>query len=206
MYKLTILVGLTVIGLFATSSKQQTFAEIRTEIPKIAEIATSGVTIPDSIVTQKPQAKASAQGLRLQIDAISLNIPLGKTTLGKNQELLVPANPKQAAWYKLGPKFGAAGTALITGHLDSAAGPGVFWNLKKLVTGDLIEVKRDDGQVVTYSVDKLESYRQDQTFPWNLVYSSSGDSQLRIITCDGTYNPSTARYSHNLVVYASLVK
>lgn len=185
--------------------------------PKIEEVAENKEVVepPKPEASQQPEIPKTEQvaakpavipGLSLNIPAININIPLGQTTLGKNGELLVPANPNQAAWYKLGPKIGAAGTALITGHLDANGGrAGVFYNLRNLTAGDIIKVGREDGSVAAFKIDKLEVYRQDSTFPWNEVYRTSGSSAVRIITCHGTYNPETGRYSHNLVVYASLV-
>jgi sortase (surface protein transpeptidase) len=151
------------------------------------------------------QAPQTIEGFSLRIDAIGINIPLGKTGLDAQGHLMVPANGLAAAWYKAGPVPGNSGTALITGHYDYAGGkPGVFYKLDQLKPGNVIQVGREDGSVAVFQVDKLASYRQDDTFPWNLVYSASGPAALRIITCDGTYNPSTGLYSHNLVVYASL--
>ncbi len=183
-------------------------------VDKSAEVIRSASETVVATTPPSPQPVAAPKivtppapkvNLGLKIDAIGLNIPLGKTTLGANKELLVPANPNNAAWYKHGPIPGEAGSALVTGHLDSPAGPGVFFNLSKLKPGNVIEVKRDDGKITTFKVDKLESYGQDNTFPWSTVYSTSGASSLRIITCDGVYNPETQRYNKNLVVFASLV-
>lgn len=220
-----LLLALVVVG-FSFYNNPKALSSSVTELNKIE---TSDITIqtPQSMVITAPEtvttanlmsseaAPAAAEkqtakpfvsvGYGLKIDAIGINIPLSKTTLDKNQTLIVPANPNTAAWYKSGPVPGAAGTALVTGHLDSAAGPGVFINLRKLAAGDMIDVQRDDGKVATFKVDKLASYAQDMTFPWNQVYSTKGAASLRIITCDGVYNPKTGHYSKNLVVYASLV-
>jgi sortase (surface protein transpeptidase) len=182
---------------------QQANIQLETVVPQVAEVKQQ--TLVAAQVTSKEQEFVTQTGYALKIGSINLNISLSKTTLGKNKELLVPANPNVAAWYRNGPVPGAAGTALITGHLDSPAGPGVFINLKKVQVNDLIEVRRDDGKVAIFVVDTLESYAQDHTFPWSEVYSTTGNSGLRIITCDGVYNPKTQRYSRNLVVYASLV-
>jgi sortase (surface protein transpeptidase) len=168
--------------------------------PPAIEKPISEVETP-TVIESPPAIK----GLSLKIDAIALNIPLGKTSLDKAGHLMVPVNPNAAAWYQAGPKIGEAGTALITGHLDSPAGPGVFYNLRKLTPGDEVRVGRADGSAAIYKVTKSASYNQDNTFPWNLVYSTSGPSSLRIITCDGVYNPKTGLYNRNLVVYASLV-
>jgi LPXTG-site transpeptidase (sortase) family protein len=197
-----------------TAAKTETFNKIENtqtlvSSPKnsVAEQAAQIVVATTAKEVVPPSASnfASTSGLALKIDAINLNIPLSTTTLGKNRELLVPANANVAAWYKNGPKIGEKGTALITGHLDQAGQqPGVFYNLRKLKTGDEISVRLTDGRVATYTVEKSESYAQDATFPWSKVYSTSGSSGIRIITCDGTFSPKTGRYSRNLVVYASL--
>jgi LPXTG-site transpeptidase (sortase) family protein len=158
-----------------------------------------------SLATRADQLSTVEEVVGLRIDAININIPLLTTTLDEQRHLIVPDNPNQAAWYSKGPKAGNAGSALITGHLDSMAGPGVFFNLKNINTGDRVQVKRDDGKIASFKVDKLESYPQDDSFPWKEIYSTSGPSSLRIITCDGEYNPNTGSYSRNLVVYASLI-
>src|ERR1041384_235694 len=75
----------------------------------------------------------------LKIDSIGLNIPLYQTSLDRSGHLMVPTNASHAAWYKLGPKIGDSGTAIITGHLNWAGGNGVFINLRKVQIGDLIQ-------------------------------------------------------------------
>ena len=193
---------LSVISVLVIGFPNRKLTESQAQITTDVQVVASPVIPANSIqVTSSPKIK----GLSLKIPAIGVYIPLGKTGLDSAGHLMVPANPKNAAWYKSGPKPGAAGTALVTGHLDSAAGPGVFINLRKLSAGDEIQVTRDDGAIATFQVDKLASYAQDSTFPWNLVYSTSGPAALRIITCDGVYNPGTGHYSRNLVVYAFLV-
>jgi sortase (surface protein transpeptidase) len=141
----------------------------------------------------------------LRIDAININTTLETTRLNLERSLMVPKDASIAAWYDQGPKPGNAGTALITGHLESRLGPGIFYNLKNLVIGDEIVIRRENDEAV-FHVDKLESYFQDHRFPWTEVYSTNGYSQLRIITCDGEYNSLTDKYSKNLVVFATLLR
>ncbi len=204
--------GLLITGLFNVQKHSSyaegpqpvsTIAHVINTTPEISKTNVAPLSIPEAPKPNQPSITSEVLGLK--IDAININIPLGQTILDSNRALMVPKDPTKAAWYKNGPKPGDAGTALITGHLDSAAGPGVFYDLGKLVTGNLIEIKRDDGKIVTYQVVESESYPQDITFPWDKVYATSGPSGLRIITCDGVYSPKTGRYSRNLVVYADLV-
>ncbi len=172
-------------------------------VVKTPVVAAAPTPPPVKPTTPAPVPVPSSQ-VRLNIAAIGVSIVLGQTGLDKSGHLMVPENPNHAAWYARGPKIGETGTALITGHLDSPAGPGVFFNLHKLSAGDEIRVNRKDGSVAVFTVARLASYAQDDSFPWSQVYSTTGSSALRIITCDGVYNPASGRYSRNLVVYASL--
>ena len=55
-----------------------------------------------------------------------------------------------AGWYRPGPAPGDAGPAVLTGHVDSAAGPAVFFRLRDVAVGDAVlghPRRRDDGAV-----------------------------------------------------------
>src|SRR5437899_369427 len=44
----------------------------------------------------------------------------------------VPVDAGDVGWYRLGPRPGATGNAVIDGHLTSAAGAAVFFSLSRL--------------------------------------------------------------------------
>jgi sortase (surface protein transpeptidase) len=197
----------TPVTLTKAEANSQQLADLPTETSNTETLSSvkENISVPAvAPVVSKP--KVNANGYSLAINAIGLNISLARTSLDSAGHLMVPANPNTAAWYTKGPKPGEAGTALVTGHLDSAAGPGVFINLSKLKAGELIKVGKPDGTVATFRIDRLASYGQDNTFPWNEVYKTSGSAQLRIITCDGVYSKATGHYTRNLVVYATLIQ
>jgi sortase (surface protein transpeptidase) len=108
-------------------------------------------------------------------------------------------------WYKYGPTPGEVGPAVLVGHVDTYKGPSVFWNLSNLVTGDIIDVQRADGTEAQFSVDRITQYNQDN-FQTDEVYGNIDYAGLRVITCGGTFNHFTGRYSHNTVIFASLVQ
>jgi len=141
----------------------------------------------------------------IKIPAIQLSAPVVKTGLETDGSLHVPSDPQLTGWYDLGPRPGEIGPAVITGHLDSAAGPGVFINLKNTKIGDEIDVVRDDGSIAVFRVDKEESYPQDN-FNTQAVYGAIPGAGLRVITCSGVYSRAAGHYSDDLVVYASLVR
>jgi len=125
--------------------------------------------------------------------------------LGRNPDgtLQVP-DWQDAGWYARGPEAGERGPAVIVGHVDSEAGPAVFYRLDELQPGAPIDVDLDDGAgSVRYLVDRIERFPKD-AFPTLDVYGLTPGPELRLITCDGEFDTSTGHYVDNLVVYATI--
>ena len=136
------------------------------------------------------------------IDATSSLISLGKKPDG---ELEVPplANPKQASWYDGSPAPGTLGPAVILGHINGDGKPGIFYRLKDVKAGDQVLVDRQDGQTAIFTVSHIDTVPKD-AFPTDQVYGDTPDSQLRLITCGGVFDPAARSYEANVVVYANL--
>lgn len=142
----------------------------------------------------------------LRIPKLNINTsfvpPLG---LLENGEVAVPDSYTEVGWYKYSPTPGALGPAVVLGHVDSYAGPAVFFSLGQLAPGDDIYIDREDGTTAHFKVESLERPTQ-AAFPTERVYGNIDHAGLRLITCSGTYVRGTARYTHNLIVYARLVE
>lgn len=138
---------------------------------------------------------------KLAIDA-AFEKPLG---LNADRTLSVPAAYDTVGWYSGSPTPGELGPSVILGHVDSYEGAAIFYHLGKLTSGDTFTVERADGSKPTFVVEKLERYPQ-RDFPTDQVYGPIDYAGIRLITCTGTYNYGTLRYSHNLVVYGRLVE
>ena len=143
---------------------------------------------------------------RLEIPAIKLDTtfvpPLG---LLPDKTVSVPDSYIKVGWYSGGSTPGENGPAVILGHVDSKEGPAVFYSLGQLKEGDEIKITRDDGTRVTFIVTKLQRYPQ-VNFPTQEVYGMTDSPTLRLVTCTGTFDRGVQKYSHNLVVYASLIE
>lgn len=129
--------------------------------------------------------------------------------LGLNADRTVEVPPliknDPAGWYKYSPMPGDVGPSVILGHIDSAAfGPGVFYKLGALVTGDTITIERPDKMVAQFKVTQVNQVAKDD-FPTQAVYGNTPDAQLRLITCGGTFDPATRNYQDNVIVFAALV-
>ena len=107
-------------------------------------------------------------------------------------------------WYNLSPTPGEKGPAVIVGHVDTYKGVSVFWRLREVQPGAIVEVARADGKVAKFKVEALKQFDQNN-FPTKEIYGNIDHSGLRLITCAGAFDESTAQYTQNTVVYASLV-
>jgi hypothetical protein len=167
----------------------------------------------------RPTARAGQSDVRDKItglvlpesDPVTLSIPkigvqstLVKLGLDGNGEMETPP-PPVAGWFTRGATPGALGPAVIAGHL-TYNGPAVFRRLGSLQRGDEVTVAREDGKVAVFAVSRVARYSKSR-FPTRAVYGPIDHAGLRLITCDGTYDPAKSRhkYSDNVVVFARLV-
>ncbi|WP_329564548.1 class F sortase [Kitasatospora sp. NBC_01266] len=142
--------------------------------------------------------------VRISIPAIGVNAPVTGVGLDGSGHLATPPDRERnlAGWYQGGVTPGQRGTALLVGHVDTTAGPAVFYPLGALRRGERIDVVRADGSTAWFVVDAIEVY--DKTaFPDHRVYGRAPDPQLRLITCGGGFTKGRG-YHGNVVVYAHL--
>jgi LPXTG-site transpeptidase (sortase) family protein len=151
----------------------------------------------------QPSAAPVAPPVSLTIPAIGVSTPLVQLGLTTAGTLQVPSSTAVAGWYTGSPRPGETGAAVIAGHVDSQAGPAVFFRLRLLQPGQLVYVRRADGSLAVFQVNAVQTYLKTQ-FPTAAVYDALPDAQLRLITCGGTFDPATGHYLSNVVVSATL--
>jgi len=150
-------------------------------------------------------AAAPVRPVAVSIPALSVAGPLEELVADADTgELAAPADPARAGWYAAGVVPGDQGPAVIGGHVDSRSGPGVFFRLRTLRPGDLVDVTRSDGRTVRFSVIAVALYPKDR-FPTEAVYGPTSGPELRLVTCGGTFDRSARSYDDNVVVDAALV-
>jgi LPXTG-site transpeptidase (sortase) family protein len=139
----------------------------------------------------------------LDIPAIGVKTRLIRLGLTAAGALQVPSSTAVAGWYTGSARPGATGAAVIAGHIDSYAGPGVFYRLQDLKPGDLVYVRRGHGSLAVFKVTAVRMVQKSR-FPTAAVYGPVPDAQLRLITCGGTFDLATGHYLSNVIVFASL--
>lgn len=138
----------------------------------------------------------------VRIPAVGVRAAVEPLHLDRSGRLQPPRDPSHAGWWTGGPVPGDLGAAVLAGHLDSRAGPALFWRLSQLRAGDAVQVRRGDGRRAAFVVDSVRTFPADR-FPTQLVYGPVPDRALRLITCGGSYDVRRGRYRDNVVVFAT---
>jgi sortase (surface protein transpeptidase) len=163
-------------------------------------------TVEESKTTRATKARVHKPiPVRISIPAIGVNariIPLG---LNRDRTIEVPKNFAETGWFRPGAEPGERGAAVIVGHLDSRAGPAVFYRLDELRLGDVIRVRLRDGSTVKFAARSMLRVPKNR-FPTELVYARTRQPTLRLITCAGPLNYTTGHHPDNYIVFATLVR
>jgi sortase (surface protein transpeptidase) len=136
------------------------------------------------------------------IPAIEVDADLVAVGLNPDQSMEVP-DFGEAGWYEPGPRPGEPGPAVIAAHVDSVAGPDVFFRLTDLAPGDEITVEHADGARSNFTVRDAEQQHKDD-LPVERIWNDTDATVLRLITCGGEFDSAARSYRDNVVVYAVL--
>ena len=140
---------------------------------------------------------------RLLIPSIDLDAKIEPRGLDSKKNLDTAASPDDVAWYDLGPAPGQPGNAIINGHVDWWTGDAVFTHLGRVRVGDIVEVVRADGRMVTFRITNLERVNAGSRLP--SLFAPGSRATLTMITCAGVWNPLTFTNTQRLLVSATVV-
>ncbi len=173
------------------------------------------VTAPSSA---PPRPPANSPSPPLRVSSIeSLAIPRfgvrgSIVTLGvdSNGAMETPDGPTSIGWYGFSahPGYPAdedGGNAVFSGHVDYYNyGPAVFWHVKDLTQGDVIEVRLFNGTLYQYSVISRRQYSASNAPILDIVGDTSTEV-VTLITCGGIFDPSVGEYDDRIVVRAQRI-
>lgn len=209
-------VGGRVVGVRTVTSAGPTRPDlVRALLTCVLLLAAVGCAAAPAAVSQPvpiPAAPAEADPVSARLEPVSVSVPaIGAESpllrLGLNADgtLEVPplAESKTAGWYALGPAPGEPGPAVIVGHVDGGGEPGVFLRLAELTVGADVLIRREDGSVLRFVVDRVREVAKTE-FPTAEVYGWTDRAELRLITCGGSFDQMADSYRNNVLVFAHL--
>jgi LPXTG-site transpeptidase (sortase) family protein len=139
---------------------------------------------------------------RIVIPAAEIDAPIVVKGVSDDGVMQSPDNAVDVAWYDFSAHPGFGGNAVFAGHVDYIrVGPAVFWNIKDLNPGDLIEVRLEDGTVYQYGVTVKQQY-DAATAPVETIVGPTPRETVTLITCSGSFSGATGQYDKRLVVQA----
>jgi hypothetical protein len=139
---------------------------------------------------------------QLDLPARSVTAAVDPVGTDPSGGMVVPEEVRTVGWWAPGVlPGGAAGSAVIAGHVDSRAqGVGVLAVLPQLTEGELVLVRDAGGRTATFRVAARREYGK-YGLPRE-VFRRDGAPQLVLITCGGRFDPAARSYESNIVVYA----
>ncbi|MEN8650220.1 class F sortase [Streptomyces sp. 21So2-11] len=161
-----------------------------------------GVPLPPA---HEPQKGVRPQ--RVDVPSIGVTAPVVERGLDASGAVDPPPYdwPATVGWYGNGTRPGAAGVALLVGHVDTESKPAVFYGLSATRPGERIRVTGADGSDLEFTVDDVQVFTRERFDPQKVYGPRESDrAELRLITCGGTYDKKARTYTANVVVSAYL--
>lgn len=150
---------------------------------------------------------AAALPQRVDVPSIGIQAPVISRGLDADGAIEPPPydSPGTVGWWSGGVQPGAAGAALMVGHVDTKSKPAVFYGLSSAHPGEKVRVVRADGSVAEFTIEDVRVYERTAFDP-HKVYGQriKGRAELRLVTCGGTYDKAANEYTANVVVSAYL--
>ena len=139
--------------------------------------------------------------VRVQIPSIDADGPVRAGGVDETGGLEIPGDALELVWWRYGPTPGAAGSAVIAGHLDWKHVRGVFNRLADAKPGDPVTVTYADGGARAFVVDTVELVDKPAV-AMNGTFARDGSPVLRLVTCGGEFDSTSHHYRSNVVLTA----
>lgn len=163
---------------------------------------------PTPTATPTPTPIPVANPIHISIPTLGVEADIEQVGVSAENVMEIPHDFLKVGWYKNSMKPGQKGNtaAIINGHYDTSTGkPAVFFHIQKLTQNDEIIITAEDRIRYVFKIHDVQSHPLDN-FPTDIVYGVTNGTILKIITCDGYWQPDKNSYSDRLVVTSHLVR
>jgi sortase A len=175
------------------------------EAPEVAFLPAPSIEEPTEEPTSSPEPTAEASKApvtRLEVPSIGIDAPVVSLGVLNGGVMESPHTPVDVGWYRFSAQPGMTGNAVFAGHVDYARyGPAVFYHLRSLKNGDVINVILEDGTKYAYQVVSSVVYNAE-TAPVQEIVGPTENQTITLITCTGVFDRNVLEYDKRLVVRA----
>ncbi|WP_433945293.1 class F sortase [Paenibacillus sp. SN-8-1] len=204
-------VVLIIVGVFFLVSCAGCSSPAKPEAHSKPRILTSEIKQPVQKVKKQPELAVSSwisrfKGItpsHISIPAVHIEARIEPVGFLENGQMDVPNRTDRVGYLASGVFPGAAGNAIMDGHVDTYTGPAVFYPLKKLKKGDSVYISNDNGDKLRFIVQSVNYYLTEDA-PAEAIFGPSSNHGLNLITCAGRYSRSRREDEGRLVVYTRL--
>jgi Sortase domain len=151
-------------------------------------------------------------GDRLIVPSIGVDATVTGATVGGSGQMPDPVGYFNAVWYdfKSFPGIGGYvdGNLVLAAHVDCArchngsSGTALFYSVSKLQAGATAQYITSDGTVHNYVVRSVAAYSPGAN--WGSILAT-GQADMTLITCGGTWDPVAHEYSTRWAAYLDKV-
>ena len=153
-------------------------------------------------VVGDPTELAVEPPVAVRVGGIDLEAPVVPVGVESDGQMEIPQDVDEIGWYSFGPSPGQVGSAVLAGHVSGAGqGRGAFYDLKRLETGDLVEVDHADGSTTEFVIVAVQTIDKGE-LPTDELFRRSGEPILTLITCGGSFSRSLNSYDSNVIAIA----
>ena len=164
--------------------------------------ATAAAPQSDAPVAAAP---VPAVPVRIYIPDLGVDTSVVSVGVDGDGELEIPADVHTVGWYRFGALPGTAGSAVLTGHVDSAdQGPGAFAHLGDLNPGQQFAIVDETGTQYWFAVVAREQWSKGEV-PMDRLFDQAGEPRVVLLTCGGAFDRSVRGYKDNIAVTATPV-
>jgi LPXTG-site transpeptidase (sortase) family protein len=166
----------------------------------VASVGRGWLLTPHPTATAVLPTPDGAPIAALAIPKFDVDAPVVVRSVDSVGAMQTPDGPTDVAWYDFSAKPGFGSNAVFAAHVDyHNYGPAVFWHLKDLEFGDVIEVRLDDGAVYAYEVVSVEQLPVED-IDIDKIVGRTPREVITLITCGGDWNGH--EYTSRVVVRA----
>jgi sortase (surface protein transpeptidase) len=155
-----------------------TFTPLPPPDPTRTPLPRPTATLPWSTATPDEFQRAGLP-VRLEIPAIGVDAAIEHVGINSLNQIDVPKIAANVAWFDRSALPGQRGNSVISGHLDTATAPAVFYELRKLIAGDEMVVTYANNDRYVFVVSAKQRYYFDEA-PMDQILGAATGRNLNL--------------------------